>query len=119
MTSAPPQVGSPSLDVGRDAAGRDLDDGAGEPLVGDHQVAAAAEHQHRLPRGVGGGDRVDQLLLGRRPHPGAGRSAEPQGGVVGEPLTAQTRTTAFGMPSTLWPAQVTSSATVASPSATA
>ena len=30
--------------------------------------------------------RVDQLGLGRRAHPALGRAAEPQGGVVGEPL---------------------------------
>ena len=51
---------------GRDAAGGDLDDGAGEAGVGDDEVAAAAEHEHRLAGGVGGGHGLDQLRLGGR-----------------------------------------------------
>ena len=97
--------GSSSLDVGRDAAGRDLDDRAVEAVVGDHEVAAAAEHQHRLAGVVRGVDGLDQLGLGRRRAPSArGRAAEPQRGVVARAAASrQARTTALGMPSTFCP----------------
>ena len=44
-----------------EAAGRHLDHGAVETLVGYDQVAAAAEDQHRLAARVGGADRLDQV----------------------------------------------------------
>ncbi len=72
------------VEVGLDAAGGDLDDRAREALVGDHHVAAAAEHEHRLAGGVGRAHRVDQLGLGLGPDPGPRRSAEPEGGVVAQ-----------------------------------
>ena len=59
--------------------------------------------------------RRGHLGLGRGRDPLARRTAEPQGGVVGE-RQAQARTTALGMPSTFCPSQVTVSATVVSPS---
>ena len=43
-----------------EAAGVHVDDRAGEALVGDDQVGAAADEQHRLAGRVGGPHRVDQ-----------------------------------------------------------
>ena len=57
---------SPSSTSGRTPRVATSTTGAVEPLVGDHEVAAAAEHQHRLAGAVGGGDGRDQLGLGRR-----------------------------------------------------
>ena len=103
------------VDLG--AGGRDLDDGALEAAVGDDQVAAAAEHEHRLAGGVGVDQRVGQLGLGGRPHPPLGGAAEPERGVVARAAQSwRGRRTAFGMPSTFCPSQVTVSATVVSPS---
>jgi hypothetical protein len=69
--------------VPADAARGDLDHGAVEPLVGDHQVAAAAEDQHRLAGRVGGPHRLDELLLGAGPGEAAGGPAEADRGVIG------------------------------------
>ena len=47
----------------------------GKPVVGDHHVGAAGQHQQRLVRRA---DRLGQLALGRRlDHPGRG-TAEPE-----------------------------------------
>ena len=90
---------------------------AGEALVGDDQVGAAAEHQHGLAVRVGGRDGVDQLRLGawRAPSRGPARRVAAWCGRRGP---AQARTTALGMPSTFSPLQVTSRAMVARPSST-
>ncbi len=68
----------------RHAAGRDPHDGAVEALVGDDEVAAAGDEQDRRAGLVAGADGVDELVGGRRLHPGAGGPAETQGGVLGE-----------------------------------
>src|SRR4029077_1570947 len=60
------------LGVGAQPGGPDLDDGALESVVGDHQVAPAAEHEQRLAGLVGTSYGVDQLVLGGRAHPGTG-----------------------------------------------
>ena len=116
VTMAPPHE---ALVVGveLDAAGGDLDDGAREALVGDDQVAAAAEHEHRLAGGVG----VDQRRRSARPRwsPRTQRSAGPPSRRVvwsASRSGSARRRTAFGMPSTFWPPQVTVSATVVRPS---
>ena len=101
-----------------DAARRDLHDGAVEAVVGDDEVAAAAEHQHRLAGVVGGRHRVDELGLGGRLDPARGRTAEPQRGPVGQPLDRVGHWHArppAACPSTFWPPQVTSSSIVATP----
>ena len=67
-----------------DPAGGDLQDGAGEARVAHHQVAAAAQHQQRLPPTVGVPDDVDDLGVGLRGHQPPGRAAQPQGGEVRE-----------------------------------
>ena len=79
------RVVAAGVDVGHDPSGGHLDHRAGEPLVGHHQVAPAAQEQHRLPRRVGGGDGCDQLGLGARAHPARGGAAQAQGGALGEP----------------------------------
>jgi len=61
--------------VTADAARRDLDHGAVEALVGDDQVAAAAEDQQRLAGRVRGPDRADELVLGAGPDEAAGGAA--------------------------------------------
>ena len=55
---------------------------AGEAVVGDDQVGAAAQHQDRLTGGVGGGHRLDHLVLGGGAHPAGRGTAEPERGVV-------------------------------------
>ena len=83
----PPQaavVASRTRSRDLDAAGGDPHDGAVEALVGDHQVAAPAEHEQRLAGGVGVADRGDHVGLGVDLHQSAGRPAEAQRGEVGE-----------------------------------
>ena len=65
---------------GREAAGGDLQHRPVEALVGDHQVAAAAEDQQRFAAAVGLADRVDHLGLALGHHQPAGRAAQAQGG---------------------------------------
>ena len=101
-----------AVGVGTTPRGRDLDHGAGEALVGDHEVAAAAQHEHGLAGLVGPAHGVDELVVRRGAHPGAGRTTEPQRRVVAQ--GAQARTTATGLPSTVSPRQVTVSAIVRS-----
>ena len=117
VTSTPPHDG-PSSSTSARRRGGDLDDGAGEAGVGDHQVAAAAEHQDRLAGGVRGASRPRPARprWWRRPSRAAG---PPSRSVVWsrEQLSApQARTTALGMPSTFCPSQVTVSSTVVRPS---
>ena len=66
--------------VGGDSAGGDLDDTSVEACIGDHEVAAAAEHQD----GLVGVEGRRQLRLGRGGDPLTRRTTEPQRGVVGE-----------------------------------
>ncbi|GAA2298877.1 hypothetical protein GCM10010376_13380 [Streptomyces violaceusniger] len=54
--------------------------GAVEALVGDDQIAAAADHQQRGPGRVGRADRGDDLVVGRGREQPVGRSAETEGG---------------------------------------
>ena len=42
----------------------DLHHRAGEPVVGNQEVGAAADDQHLLPRGIRRADGVDDLRLG-------------------------------------------------------
>ena len=72
-----------ALDVGPHSAGGDLDDGAVEAVVRDHDVAPAAEHEDRP---LDGAHRLDQLRLRGRAHPRAGRPAQSQRRVLGEQL---------------------------------
>ena len=60
-TLAPPQQSSDST---RDAGGGDPHDRAGEALVGDDEVGAAAEDEQRLVGVVDLADGVDQLVGG-------------------------------------------------------
>src|SRR5262249_18565369 len=74
--------------LSRDTRRGDLDDGAGEPLVGDDDVAAAGEHQDRLALLVGTSYGIDEVGLRGRAHPGAGRTSEPESRVVAESFVA-------------------------------
>ena len=56
------------------------------PVVGDHEVAAAAEDQDRCPGAVGPGDRLHQLVGVGATQVGGGRTTQPERGVVGEQL---------------------------------
>src|SRR6185369_7721017 len=88
--------------VPADAARRDLDHGAVEPLVGDDKVAAAAQDQQRLAGHVGGPHRVDELVLGSGPDEAAGWAAEADRGVIrqlhGRRTTACARVSTFASP---------------------
>jgi hypothetical protein len=66
------------------APGRDLDDGAVEALVGDHQVAAAAEDQQWLAALVRGPDLSDEFHVVGRLGEVPGGAAEAQRGVPGK-----------------------------------
>jgi hypothetical protein len=48
------------------APGEDPDHRAFEPSIGDHYVRASCHHQQRLAGGVGGNDRLDDLIVERR-----------------------------------------------------
>ena len=67
-----------------DAARGDVHDDAGEALIGDHQVAAAAEDQKWLATLVRGPDLGDEFGVVGRLGEVPGRAAEAQRGVPGE-----------------------------------
>jgi len=67
-----------------DAAGADPHDRAVESLVGDDQVAAAAQDQDRLAPAVGGAHRGDHVRVGGRLGEPRRRAAQAQGGAAGE-----------------------------------
>ena len=69
-----------------DPARGDLDDHPGEPVVGDDQVAAPAEEKDRAAGGVRLAYGGDELVLRRGPDPLLRGAAEPERGVVGQPL---------------------------------
>ncbi len=73
----------PGLGEGH-ALGRDQDHGPGEAVVGDHQVAAATEHEHTLSGAVGLGDQSDQFVRGGGGVEGLGGASQSERGVVGE-----------------------------------
>src|SRR5690606_1090640 len=62
----------------------DPDGGAVEPAVGDHQVRAATEQQHRLTGGVPLGHRGDEFVVGLGLEHGFRRAAEPQCRVISQ-----------------------------------
>ena len=80
-TATPPQESS-ALTVNPSEA--ILQHRAGEPVVGNQQVGAAADDQQRLARGVGGADGVDDLRLGPGFNVLAGGAADSGRGQVGE-----------------------------------
>ena len=87
----------------------DADDGAVEAGVGDDQVAAAAEHEHRLAGVVGSGDRGVQLgaVVGLDPlRPGHRAAAWSSAAQPLAPRSVSSRTTARQTPSTFWPSLV-------------
>ena len=61
----------------------------GEPLVREHDVAAATQDQHRLAIGVGIADRRDQRLLVVNDHQIIGRPAQTERGVRRERSSGQ------------------------------
>ena len=61
-----------------------MHDRAGEAVVGDDEVAAAAQDQGLLAGLIGLAHGADQLVVGRRLDEAARRAAEPQRGVAGE-----------------------------------
>ena len=102
-----------ALVVGRDAGGRDLDDRAGEALVGDHDVAAAGRGRERArrPRRTCGPRRPGRPRSSARTQVRAG---PPSRNVVWSREELRHAATATGLPSTVSPAQVTRSAMVRS-----
>ena len=67
-----------------DAPRGDVHHGAGEALVGDHQVAAAAEDKQWLAALIRGPDLGDEFGVVGRLGEVPGRAAEAQRGVPGE-----------------------------------
>src|SRR5699024_2233072 len=59
-----------------------------EGVVGGDQVRAAAEHEQLFPGGVGGGDRLDDLVGTARLDQAADLAADAEGGEVREPHAA-------------------------------
>ena len=55
-----------------------------EPSVGDHQVAAATEHEHRGAYRIGVRNRFDEIGRVVGPHEVRGRTTEVDRGVVGQ-----------------------------------
>ncbi len=72
------------IGVDRDAAGQHPDDGAVESLVGDDEVAATGDQQHRIGGLVGDPYGVDQLGLGRGFENCLGRTTQTQRRQVGQ-----------------------------------
>ena len=66
------------------AADVHVDDQTGEPLVGNHHVAAAAQHVHRLPALPRPPQCLDEVLLAAGMAEPARRAADSQGAPVGE-----------------------------------
>ena len=117
VTSAPAQA----LAACRTPASGDPDDDAVEAGVGDHQVAAAAEHQDRLVRLVGSGNRGVEVVAGGGLHPAAPpvrRAAASSSAASRSTGASVTRTTARHTPSTFWSSLVTVTSIVALPSST-
>src|ERR1039457_502867 len=106
-----------------DPLGGHVDHRAGEAVVGDHQIASAAEDQQRPGSLVGGADLGDDLLVGPGLDDPAGRPAQPDRGELREsylltdlchPWPAQARrTTARARVSTLASAERAVSASTA------
>src|SRR5262249_40603763 len=78
------------IPVAGDPERRDLDHGAVEALVGDHQVAAATEDEHRLASRVRGPDGIDEVVLGLGADEGPGRPAQAGRGEVSQPHARRT-----------------------------
>ena len=94
-----------------DAAAGDPNHGAVEAVIGDDHVGAAAEQQPVLRLGPCGLHGVEQLGAGRGRDQLRGRAADPEGGQRGElghvGGHAGRATTAWALPSTVWPLQLT------------
>jgi hypothetical protein len=61
-----------------------------EPVIGQDQIASAAEHKHRLSAAVRLSDDLDEFVLGARLAKCQGRTAQPQRRVRREPYPCQT-----------------------------
>ncbi len=94
-----------------DAVAGDPNHGAVEAVIADDHVGAAAEQQPVLRLGPCGLHGVEQLGAGRGRDQLRGRAADPKGGQRGElghvGGHAGRATTAWALPSTVWPLQLT------------